>query len=77
MFPGFFLEADGSATEVGDFGETRKEGEVGEVGESGWLIGALVNDVGLVGIGTLGDFGVEFVTCSSLLAIDADTSTTV
>lgn len=77
MLPGFFREVPDRATDVGDVGIIGEDGETGEVGDKGLPKDVLQNDVGAEGIDRFLGFGVESGICSSLLAIDADTSTTV
>lgn len=77
MLPDFFREVPDRATDVGDIGITGEDEDTGEVGDRSCPRGVLQKDVGLEGIDCFFGFEVESRICSSLLAMEADTSTTV
>lgn len=73
----FFRELPDRPTDVGDVGITCEGDNTAAVGDKGWPNGAVPDAVGLEGFDKGLGFGVESETCSSLFAMEADTSTTV
>lgn len=74
IWPVFFCDR---AMDEGDTDLKGEDGERGDTGERGWTTEVLENDVGLEGFGMFLGRGDESCFSSSLLAMDAETSTTV